>query len=73
MASGSGLQKKKFSKKLGIIGGTDATLGQYPYAVALKVYDATEKFRCNGALFAHNLVITAGKSFDTLTGPEHFI
>jgi hypothetical protein len=35
MASGTGLPKRSSSRKLGIIGGIDATLGQFPHVVDL--------------------------------------
>jgi hypothetical protein len=60
----TGVAKKLFSRKLGIQGGTDAALGEFPHVVALQVYSSkyNEVWRCSGTLFAYNLVITSGKS-----------
>jgi hypothetical protein len=66
MASGTGLPKPKSSKKLGITGGSDATLGQFAHAVALKMVVPAGSWRCAGALYAYNLVITTGELFDKL-------
>jgi hypothetical protein len=63
MASGTGLAKPSSSRMLGITGGSDAALGQFPHAVALKMYSSDYIWRCAGALFAQNLVITTGKLF----------
>jgi hypothetical protein len=67
MGSGTGLPKRSSPRKLGIIGGTDAALGQFPHAVYLSIYGPDGvNWQCAGALFAHNLVITAGELFQLL-------
>jgi hypothetical protein len=54
--------KSNPSRKLGIIGGSDATLGQYPHMAYLFVtISSTSTQRCQGALIAYNLVVTTGK------------
>ncbi len=56
-----------FAKKLGVFNGIQATPGQFPYIVSLSIAKSDGyTYRCGGMLFAHNLVVTAGKWADGL-------
>jgi hypothetical protein len=47
---------------LGIYNGVDAAAGAYPFAVMIKNEKTTgSTYRCAGALFAYNLVVTERK------------
>jgi hypothetical protein len=57
-------ETRRFSqRKLGITGGTDAALGDFPHMVMIRIifWDGSTEDRCAGTLFAYNLVVTAGK------------
>lgn len=43
-----------------IIGGTDAFVGQFPFAAAITVQTANGRYFCGGALLNHDWVITSG-------------
>jgi hypothetical protein len=49
-------------RKLGIYNGVDAALSAFPQTVMIRVINTDlSEVRCAGALFAYNLVVTAGK------------
>ncbi|RZC35968.1 brachyurin-like, partial [Asbolus verrucosus] len=47
-----------------IIGGTSASIHEYPYAAAIDVQTSNSRFFCGGALYTRQFVITAGQCVD---------
>lgn len=61
-------KKKEISEHKRIVGGSPATLGEFPYQVAL--YNLQKGTICGGSIIASNLVLTAAHCVRSLTNGD---
>ncbi|XP_064212796.1 brachyurin [Tribolium castaneum] len=51
-------------RNLRIIGGSPATIHQYPFAAAIDVHTSSSKHFCGGSLYTNQFILTAGQCVD---------